>query len=302
MTWFWLALLSAACASVVSIIDKIVVERYLHSQWSFPFFISAFLGMYAVGLLVVRASLGLFRLPDAPVLMVSLLPGVLHYAAAVLYARALLHTDAATVAAVNQTAPLFSIIWGWLFFSEFFGPLSYVGILVSVLGCTLLSMEQAPHAKRTVNPVLFVMIGGAVFRSLGDLFVKVTLSTEDYWNTFGLSRAVLVPITALLLAHREHRQLIGQTLRTRGTVLLPSIAALELLAVVPLLLSTVAYGRGPLALVSAVRYTTPIFVLGLTFMLNRLWPDLVPDRPGNHLLRRLALTVAILAGVMMLRA
>ncbi len=303
MSWFSLAVLTALFTSLVSIVDKIVVERFLRDRWSFPFFIAAFLGVYAIGLLAVRGALGLFRMPPAPVLAVALLPGILHYASSVLYTRTLLLTDAATVAAITQTAPLFAVILGWGFFGELFGPLTYVGILLSVVCSAILSAEQTPAARRVLNPVLLMTLASAVLRSLGDLFVKVTLQGQDYWNTFALSRAALLPITALLLLNRQYRTLLAASLRANGPILLPGMALLELLAIVPLLLSTVAYARGPLGPVSAIRYTTPLFVLGLTVMLNRLMPGLVPDASGTHnLLRRVALTVGILAGVVLIRA
>ena len=303
MSWFSLALSSALTNSVVNVVDKIVVERYLRDRWSFPFFMAAFLGAYGVGLLAVRGALGLFRIPPAPLLVVALLPGVLHYVSSVLYTRTLVLTDAATVAAITQTAPLFAVVWGWLVFGELFRPLSYLGIVLSVCCSALLSMEQAPHARRALNPVLLMTLASTMLRSLGDLFVKVTLGGQDYWNTFGLSRAALLPITGLLLVNRGHRRLVVGALRAQGPVLLPGMAALELLAIVPLLLSTIAFALGPLGLVSAVRYTTPLFVLGMTGLLNWLRPGLVPEPGGHgHLLRRVLLTVGILAGVVMLRA
>lgn len=303
MSWFSLAVLTALFTSLVSIVDKIVVERFLRDRWSFPFFIAAFLGVYAIGLLAVRGALGLFRMPPAPVLAVALLPGILHYASSVLYTRTLLLTDAATVAAITQTAPLFAVILGWGFFGELFGPLTYVGILLSVVCSAILSAEQTPAARRVLNPVLLMTLASAVLRSLGDLFVKVTLQGQDYWNTFALSRAALLPITALLLLNREYRRLLAASLRANGLVLLPGMAALELLAIVPLLLSTVAYARGPFGPVSAIRYTTPLFVLGLTVVSNRLVPHLVPGDSGTrHLVRRVLLTVGILAGVVLIRA
>lgn len=301
MTWFWLALLSAGSNGVVSVIDKMVVERLLRDRWSFPFFIAFFLGLYAIALLAVRGALGLFRLPAAPVLAVALLPGILHYLSAVLYTRALLLTDAATVAALIQTTPLFSVVWGRLVFGEVFHLASYAGIVLTVVCCALLSMGERSGARRVLNPVLLITLAGAALRSLGDLCVKVTLVGQDYWNTLGLSRAALLPIAALLLVHGDHRRLIGQALRIRGAVVLPGMAVLELLAIVPLVLSTIAYALGPLALVSGVRYTTPLFVLVLTLALNRLWAGFVPEPPGRGgVLRRAALTAGILGGVVMM--
>jgi drug/metabolite transporter (DMT)-like permease len=298
MSWFWLAVLSAVFTSIVAIVDKIVVERYLRDRWSFPFFIAAFLGLYAIGLLAIRGALGLFRLPPAPVLAVALLPGVLHYLSSVLYTRTLLLTDAATVAAITQTTPLFAVIWGWIFFGELFGPLNYLGIVLSVVCSALLSGEQSPHTRRVLNPVLLMTLASAMARSFGDLFVKITLGGQDYWNTFALSRAALLPITVLLLLNRDHRRLIFQALRTQGPRLLPGMAALELLAIVPLVLSTIAYARGPLGPVSTIRYTTPLLVLGLTALVNWMRPQFVPDDSGQRsLFYRVALTVGILAGV-----
>jgi drug/metabolite transporter (DMT)-like permease len=193
---------------------------------------------------------------------------------------------------------LFAVIWGWIFFGEWFGPLNYLGIVLSVVCSALLSGEQSPHTRRAMNPVLLMTLASAMTRSLGDLFVKVTLGGQDYWNTFALSRAALLPITVLLLLNREHRRLIYQALRTQGPRLLPGMAALELLAIVPLVLSTVAYARGPLGPVSTIRYTTPLLVLGLTALVNWMRPQFVPDDSGRrNLFDRVALTVGILAGV-----
>jgi len=83
-------------------------------------------------------------------------------------------------------------------FGELFGPLNYLGIV--------LSGEQTPHVRRALNPVLLMILASAMARSLGDLFVKVTLGGQDYWNTFALSRAALLPITALLLLNRDYRR------------------------------------------------------------------------------------------------
>lgn len=303
MIWFPLALVSAAATSLVGIIDKVLVERYLRDNWSYPLLTAAFLGMYAVILLATRAYLGLLRVPSGPALVVALLPGLLQYIASFFYVRALLQTDAAVVAALNQTGPLFSVLWGWLFFGDVFGPYSYIGILVIVLCSVLLSMEQASTTSRhRLNSALLLIMIGAALRTLGDVGVKTTLSSQDYWNTFGLSRAMLLPISVSLLFHPDYRRLLARSIRANGYVLLPGIAALELFVTVPILLGVAAYARGPLALVASILYTTPLFVLVFTVLLNRLHPGLVPERTGRRsLLERATLTTGILAGAMMLR-
>lgn len=303
MTWLPLALFTAAFSSLVSIADKIVVERYLRDVWSFPFFTAAFLGIYTTGLLMIRAYLGLFRLPPLGVLGIALLPGLMHYLGSLFYTRALRRTDASTVSALNQTVPLYALLWGSIFFGNVFQPINYLGILVIVLSCALLGMEQANGSKRLqISPAVWLILMGALFRSLSDLFVKITLSDQDYWNTFGLSRAALLPISIATLLHPGSRKHILESVRINGPRVVPGTAALEIFAIVPQVLSVIAYGLGPLALVSTLLYSTPFFVLIVTRLLNLVRPGLVPVKAGAHSFgRQLTLIAGVLVGVIMLR-
>jgi drug/metabolite transporter (DMT)-like permease len=303
MSWLPIALSTAALGSLVSITDKIVVERYLRDPWSFPFFTALFLGLYCSALLLVRGALGLFQLPPLPVLAVALLPGALHFVSSLFYTRALQQTDASTVSALNQTIPLFALVWGWLFFGNVFLPINYVGVIVVVVCCALLGMEQAPGSQRLrLSPAVWLVLVGALLRSLSDLFIKVTLTEQDYWNTFGLSRAVLLPISIVTLLHPIYRKSIGHSVRVNGLRIIPGIALLEVVAMVPQLLGVIAYGLGPLALVSTIIYSTPFFVLIFTQVLNTLRPGLVPVKTGAQSLGRQAvLILGVMVGVILLR-
>lgn len=303
MTWLPLALFTAALSSLVSITDKIVVERYLRDVWSFPFFTAAFLGMYTTALLLVRGYLGLFRLPPLGILGIALLPGLMHYLGSLFYTRALQRTDASTVSTLNQTVPLYALVWGSIFFGNVFQPINYLGILVIVISCAVLGMEQANGGKRLqISHAVWLILAGALFRSLSDLFIKVTLSDQDYWNTFGLSRAVLLPISIVTLLHPGSRKHILGSLRINGLRMIPGVAALELFAIVPQILAVIAYDSGPLALVSTLLYCTPFFVLVSTRLLNILRPGLVPVKAGaQSFWRQLALIAGVLVGVIMLR-
>ncbi len=303
MNWLPLALLTAALSSLVSITDKIVVERYLRDAWSFPFFTGAFLGLYCAALLVVRGSLGLFHLPSPSVLAIALLPGAFQFISSLFYTRALQKTDASTISALNQTVPLFALLWGWIFFGNVFQLINYAGIFVIVISCVLLGMEQVPGSKRLqLSPAVWLILIGAVLRSLSDLFVKATLSDQDYWNTFGLSRAVLLPITLVTLFYSPYRKSIVHSVHRNGFLVVPGIALLEVLAMTPLLLGVISYSLGPLGPVAAIIYSSPFFVLVFSRLLNFVRPNLVPVRErGPSLARQATLIGGVLLGVIMLR-
>lgn len=303
MTWLWLALLTSILGSFIAVTDKVVIERYFRDKLSFPFFVSSVVGIYATGLLLVRGYLGLFHMPPPVMLAIAIMPGVFQYIGSFLYTRALLQANAATVAALNQVSPLLALLWGWLFFGDVFKPLSYLGILLVVLSCVLLSFEQTPGTKRMqFNSAFWLIIGGAVLRSLGDLFVKVTLTEQDYWNTFGLSRAVLLLLSFLLLVNPGYRRILGHSLSINGLRVIPAMFLYEIMAMQPVVLGVIAYSLGPLALVSTALYTTPLFVLFFTVLINRIYPGFVPERAGHGLSSRIVLTLGVIAGVIMLRA
>ena len=253
--------------------------------------------------MVVRSSLGLFHLPPLSILAIALLPGVLHFAASLFYTRALQRTDASTVSAINQTVPLFAVLWGWIFFGNVFLPINYLGIVIVVVSCALLGMEQGPGDKHLrISPAVWLILMGALLRSLSDLFIKMTLNDQDYWNTFGLSRAVLLPISIATLFLPGYRKIIFGSVRLNGLRVIPGIGLLEVVAMIPQLLAVIAYGLGPLGLVSTIIYSTPFFVLVFTRVLNVVRPGLVPVKAGaQSLARQMVLIAGVLVGVLLLR-
>lgn len=302
MTWLSLALLAAGIESCIGVIDKVLIERCFRDAWTFTFFVSLFLGGYSACILLVRGSIGQFHVPPWPILVIGVLPGVFMFLSSLFYSRSLLRADASTVAAINQTVPVFALIWGGAFFGNWFTPLTYLGVGLVVVCCALLGMAQAPgeHHLR-LDPVVGLILVGALLRSLADLSIKLTLTGTDYWNALGMSRSVQVVIAMIMLATPSYRRILRHGLKLNGRRIIVKMAAYEGFVMVPLLLSVMAYSQGPLALVSAILYSKPFFVLLLTFFLNRLRPGLVPERAsGQSLFRRGALILGVVSGVVML--
>jgi len=290
--------------ALINLTDKIVIERYFRDAWTFTFFVSTFLGIYCLLILMVRGALGQFQIPSPPILLIALLPGLLFFLSSYLYTRAMLRADAATISAVNQTVPLFALLWGWIFFGDVFGIWNYVAVGLIVVCCAVLGMEQAPGSRRLqLNPAVWLVVLVALLRSISDLAIKLTLSDQDFWNTFALSRVVLLPFAIGMLLTPSYRSILKGHLNMHGPVIIPAMAVFEVIAMIPLVLSVLAYSLGPLALVSALLYSTPLIVLLFTTLINRMKPGTVPERPGQMSLAvRFVLIGGILVGVLLLRA
>jgi drug/metabolite transporter (DMT)-like permease len=247
--------------------------------------------------------------------LLALLPGLFHYAAALTFTRALLQADAATVAGISQVSPLFGVIWGTLFLGEHFTPLNYAGIGLIVLCAVLLAWEKPlesplelklprPPASRPrgqLSLALGLVLFGAFLRSLSDLFTKIAVTDLAFWDAFALSRLGMLLPALLLLLHPIVRGLVWQPVKAQGPKVLALIAGIELFALLNLILITAAYARGPLAFVSAAQSAVPVFILALTGMLNRLRPGAVVVKPnGLPPLAKIVLSGGLVCGVLLL--
>lgn len=308
--WLALGLGSTGLHASISVADKVILERYLNSNWAYPFFTALFLGLYCLGILVVRLALDLFHPPSLLAVGLALLPGLLHYAAALVSVQALRQADASTVAGIAQIGPIFSVLWGALFFNEQFAALNYAGIGLLVTGAGLLAWERpvdvltrngGQRSHGHFSQALRLILVSALLRSLSDLFTKVAVTDLAFWDAFALSRLGMLVPALLLFLNPVVREAVVRPARGSGLRVIGIVAVIEVLALVNLLLITAAYDRGPLALVSASQSTVPLFILVLTGLVNHRRPGLVPVKGnGQSGWMNLILCAAIVLGVFLM--
>ncbi len=316
MDWLILGLASTGLYASISVADKVILERYLKSNWAYPFFTALFLGLYCLGILIGRLALGIFHPPSLLAGLMALLPGLLHYAAALVFTQALLRADASTVSGIAQASPIFGVLWGTLFLGDRFAPLNYVGIVVLVVCAVFLAWEKplrpalvpdislkpgiAPKHAR-LSSALWLVLFGALLRSLSDLFTKIAVTDLAFWDAFALSRLGMLLPALLLFNTPVIRAAIIRPIKQNGAWVIRMIGIIEVFALLNLMLITAAFDRGPLALVSATQSTVPLFILTLTALANRFWPGLVPVKDnGLSLWIKLILCAGIFVGVYLL--
>lgn len=315
MSWLSLGLLATGLHASIAVADKVILEKHLKSSWAYPFFTALFLGAYCLAILMVRVGTGQFQPPTTLAALLALLPGLLHYAAALVSTQALLRADASTVAAIGQASPIFSVLWGALFLGDKLSPINYVGVFILVIFAAGLAWEKPQaslpgqqsgpvHVQRSrprLSLALWLVLLAALLRSLSDLFTKIAVTDLVFWDAFALSRlGMLIPALLLIANPVVRAGVTGPVMRSGGKVIW-LVAIVEIFALVNLMTITAAYARGPLALVSATQSTVPLFILALTGMLNRLRMGTVPVKPGGlTAAARLALSAGMIGGVYLL--
>ena len=178
MDWLLIGISSTCLHAAISVADKILLERYFRNNWAYPFFTALFLGIYSLLILIFRIATGVFVAPDIRIVFIALLPGFLHYAAALVTTRALRKADASTVFGLSQINPLFALIWGLIVFGNVYKPLNYLGVIILVLSAVFLAWEKPQQSFKFLrfNQVLYLVILGTFIRSCSDLFVKISVT------------------------------------------------------------------------------------------------------------------------------
>ncbi len=278
MDWLLIGISSTCLHAAISVADKILLERYFRNNWAYPFFTALFLGIYSLLILIFRIAKGVFVAPDIRIVFIALLPGFLHYAAALVTTRALRKADASTVFGLSQINPLFALIWGLIVFGNVYKPLNYLGVIILVLSAVFLAWEKPQQSFKFLrfNQVLYLVILGTFIRSCSDLFVKISVTELAFWDAFALSRVGSLLPAFLLLSQPRIRQDVIRPVISGGFKIIGLAGLVEIFALVNLILLTLAFSLGPLALVSATQATLPLFILVITLLLNQIHKGMVP--------------------------
>jgi drug/metabolite transporter (DMT)-like permease len=302
VNWLTVGIVSAALFGLIGFIDKIVIDRYFQTVWSYPFFTMMFFGVYCSGILIYRIATGLFHPLSFGVMVIALVPGITHFASAIITTKALIKADASTVFGLSQVNPVFAVFWSFLIFQNIYSWQNYVGIMLIVACALLLGIDNSAHKFRLNKAVWWVM-GATFLRSISDLCLKYTLTEMAFWDAFALSRSTLVIFALSLLLVPMIRKEIFKPFKQHGIKIVGIAGAIETFAVSNLMLVTLAYSLGPLALVSATQSTMPLFVVVYSVIALRVFPDFVTlrDKTWGATVKVL-LCIGIALGVYLLNA
>lgn len=300
LNWLTVGILSAALFGLIGFIDKLVIDRYYWTVWSYPFFTMLFFGLYCAGILFYRIATGVFEASTFWIMLIALLPGITHFIAGILTTKALMQADAATVFGLSQVSPVFAIFWSLWIFDSIFQWHNYAGILLIVV-CALLLGLNGSRKKFRLNAAIWWILAATFIRSISDLSLKFALTEMEYWDAFALSRSMLAIFALALLLVPKIRIEIFKPVRQHGLKLIGIAGLIETFAVLNLMLVTLAFSLGPLALVSATQSTLPLFIIIYAVIANRIKRDFMPIQNRFWKTReKIFLSIGIVFGVYLL--
>jgi len=180
MDWATIAIISTALMGVASVVDSHLLSRRLPSMRAFMFpvsFIHLFFATLAIIFYPMPQGIGLL-----PVL-VMVGSGCLRTAAIFLMLYPLRKVEVSRVIPIIYTSPIFVTLLAAPILGEAVGLLSWVAVIIVVMGAVLITVERHPtEGSGGIGGVFFMLFASSVCWAISDIMRKYGLDFMSYWN------------------------------------------------------------------------------------------------------------------------
>lgn len=295
MNWIIVSLLSAFSFAVVSVLDKVILVRYITNARAF---------IVMVGM--IQIPMGLLVLPFVPLDTSSFQGSFIGYISGFIWGVSLIamfwamsKDDVSKVIPVMSISPVFVAILAVVFLSESLSAWHWVAIVVTVAGAALISVRLTGRAFGiTLGPTFLLLLFGSVALAGGQFLSKVALEDISLWNLYTLRSLGLGSACILLVFRPEVVSPIRRALFNLESFTVFFVTE-GLLVFVALVLSLWAIDLGPVSLVATVFSTRPLFVFAMSLLLSTplLWRILDEPMDRKTLTNKVVSTTMIVGGI-----
>lgn len=293
MSWSALALIATVLIGGGSVIEKLLISRYLRSS-------STFLGWLAITMLPHAAVMVfLYPVPEGTewrrVVLLLVAGSCMGMAGNLMY-RALSKTDASRVWPVLNISPVFIAVFAVLLLDEHLGGWQWASVLVAVGGTILVSLQPGAGGGVRLDRTFAILLVASMFVAAGQLLSKYGLNEVPVLTAFWLMRFGMFISLSINLRPQAIRGILAST---RQPLALGLVLFAELLLFpFSVFLMIRALSIGPVALVSTLLATVPVWVFILSTALStRRWNLLNEPLDKKTLALKGMGTALIVAGI-----
>ena len=294
MDWVALALASAATFGLVSVLERIILVRYVPGSAIFT---------VVVGILQFPPALiALLFVPlqsySTGVWVAAFSSGVIWGISLVLMFWVLSKHEVSRVVPVVATSPVAVAVLAVSFLSENLTVYHWLAIIVTVAGAGLISSRWTGGAQHAVLGLpLILLLLASLLAGAGQFLTKVAAEEMGLWNLFtvrsiGLGAAcILLPLRPSLIqdARAVLADRVGVAMLVMNEGFLVFVASFFTLWAIVL---------GPVSLAATLMSTRPLFVFVYSILLSsQPWRLLDEPLDRDTLVKKFAFTAMIVAGI-----
>lgn len=295
MSWFWLALISAALLGMVGILDKALIFHFAKSRLTLPLLIGIAQGLIGVVLVLVLT----WTDADAAAVGWALLSGVLWGAGSLFLFYALFEREASKTVPIFQAFPAFVAPMAVVFLGEELALYQWVAILAVVSGAVLNSIKRDDgYGGLVLDRVFYVLIGASIVAAAANIVGKLAVDSLEVLHAHGLRVLGMSGMMLIVSLRPAPMREVWGFARWRSPAL--GIFGLNefVVANTGMLINLWAISLGPVSLVTAVTATTSLFLLVYGFALALLFKGALGEQLSvGSVAVKIVSTVMIVVGV-----
>lgn len=286
MLWVYFTVLSSLAWTIVNLIDKYNLDKYVQNPMICVIFIG-FLGLISA---MIVSQFTEILVPSTEILILSLSGGIFYIFTSLFYFKAIMVEEVSRVIPLYAITPIFVLILATVFLGENFAIQKYLGIFIIVIGSFLISLRK--DVKFRLSGAFGLMILGTLAWAIYNIILKYVLNYLTYWNAFFWMRIgsfLFIPF----LFYRYRKQTIEIiTKRPKGGLYLIIAEPFNIAAIV---FSTIALSYGFVSLVSALGQIQNFIVLIFAVLISIFRPQIIKEELKGTTISQKILAISLIS-------
>ena len=298
MHWISLAISSTVLFSIVAVLDKKLLARYIQDVRTFYFCVGAF---QLIVSLIVFLIYPWESNPSTFTFFVGLSSGIVWALGLMTMFFGMSKLEVSRVIPISHTYPVFVAVMATSFLGETLSFIQYCSVLLTVLGAGLLARSGVLSAdtskkKHDIKIYLLVLLG-SVLTAVANVTYKYALSEIEFWNLFAMRSFCLFFVLAIGGLHAKLIFEVKNFWWNREARYL-FILVEFITAPMAMILMLAALAEGPVSMASTLFSTRPLFVLIIGGLLStQYWNVLNEPLTKETMPTKLLFTTMIVLGV-----
>ena len=279
MNWFIFSLIGAASLAVTGVLDKFILEKYVHNSHAYLVALIILQQVFAFGIFMVMGAGYVY-----PQSLYGVMVGIVQIAYWAAYLKALKVEEASRIAALVYVYPIFVFPMAYFFLGEALSISDIFGGLLLVLSGILISYRPGTNIRSLIrSPAIKFMFLFWIFYATYSVCASYLTGFMDEWHLMmWLSIGNLIAVQYFILG-KDIRSEISGYLQSSKTFT-SAIISEEIFSFSGRGALIFAYSLGSVALVSSVAALQPFFTLVYILILGIFRPGLLEEEKDKRTL------------------
>ncbi|HEX7042163.1 MAG TPA: EamA family transporter [Patescibacteria group bacterium] len=292
--WLIYSLLAPFLNSVDSLGEKFLTDKHIENAIVIVINEGLIYTLFGIVILFFHSPSSLSLLQ----IIALLLSGMFFIYYLIPYFKALKKEETSRVIPLFQFIPIFVLIMSFLLLGEKISLKQSLGFVFIFLAAFSLTIEKLEGKIFKPRKAFWYMILSSFLYALSPILFKLVVVNTDFWTAF-FYQAVGGGIGALSLlsipSYRHSTKNEGFRINIKVWLLMSTN---QILAIMAEFFSSLAFSLAPVALVSVITGTQPVFVLILAIILSKWFPHIVEESlQKKHILAKAIAIFIIICGI-----